>query len=171
VCHHHCTERRLPGHPTGRIKEVAQHLFTNERDIALALAEVGQVDRIEALLNLGDGLAQGPLDIELLVAYTPSRRPEQVFIAQDQLMRFQDHAAVALIALFELALEPLELHVGERNRFVETHQLGSDFLGQKVTTRGGLTTAIDDKGLTDGDSGGSGDSGSNLGRKRTNGCP
>jgi hypothetical protein len=123
----HGPKRRLPRRATALIKQVAQHLFTDEGDIAFAFPEIGQVDRIKALLDFGDGLAQRPLDIELFVADASSGRPEQVFVPQNQLMGFQNHARVTLVGLLELALQPFKLHVRERDRFIEPHQLGSDF--------------------------------------------
>src|SRR4051794_20858568 len=71
-------------------EQVAQDSIADKIDVRPSLAEVVLFYCVEYRLDLFDGFSQRPFGVDLLLANALPRRIEQVLVAQDQLMGFED---------------------------------------------------------------------------------
>ena len=92
--------------------QVAQQALADERDVALAIAEVRILDAIEHGLDLIQRLAHRPLGGRVVVADQPARALDQVDVGQHQAVGLEDAVLLLVaLALGDLRLDARQLRV------------------------------------------------------------
>ena len=131
----------------------AQQALTDQRDVALAVAEVGVLNLLEHRLDLVERLAHGPLGRGLLLADHAAGALDQVDVRQHQPVRLQDPVLVIVpLGRRQLGLDAGQLLVGVEQRLLETLDLDLDLIGGDPAFVD-VDAAGEDVGDADGDAG------------------